>query len=250
MNDSVRKKAFVLAVALLLIVAGQPMAESKWWEKGADLLKSVNRSAQSSGPTVDEIGRAFKDALRIGSAAVVQRLGAVDGFNADPAVHIPLPEKLQTVKTVLSRVGMSQMVDDLERKLNRAAEAAAPRAKGLFQKAIGEMTFEDVQKIYDGPDDSATAYFREKMSPGLREEMRPIVDDTLSEVGAIRAYETVIGQYQSLPFVPDVSANLSDHVVENGMDGIFHYMAEEEAAIRKDPLKQTTALLQKVFGAR
>jgi hypothetical protein len=32
------------------------------------------------------------------------------------------------------------------------------------------------------------------------------------------------------------------------MDGIFFYIAKEEAAIRKDPLKQTTALLRKVFS--
>jgi hypothetical protein len=31
------------------------------------------------------------------------------------------------------------------------------------------------------------------------------------------------------------------------MDGIFHYMAVEEAAIRKDPVKRTTDLLKKVF---
>ena len=33
------------------------------------------------------------------------------------------------------------------------------------------------------------------------------------------------------------------------MDGIFHYLAKEEAAIRSNPAKRTTALLQKVFGA-
>ncbi|MCP4721315.1 MAG: DUF4197 domain-containing protein [Desulfobacteraceae bacterium] len=33
-----------------------------------------------------------------------------------------------------------------------------------------------------------------------------------------------------------------------GMDGIFHYMAQEEKAIRKDPVKRTTQVLQKVFN--
>jgi hypothetical protein len=32
------------------------------------------------------------------------------------------------------------------------------------------------------------------------------------------------------------------------MAGIFHYMAEEEAAIRKNPVKRTTSILKKVFG--
>jgi hypothetical protein len=34
------------------------------------------------------------------------------------------------------------------------------------------------------------------------------------------------------------------------MDGIFHYIAVEEAAIRQNPAKRTTELLQRVFGAK
>jgi hypothetical protein len=50
----------------------------------------------------------------------------------------------------------------VELKLNRAAEAAAPRARKLFVDAISEMTVEDVRRIYDGPDDAATRYFQGK----------------------------------------------------------------------------------------
>ncbi|WP_200889333.1 DUF4197 family protein [Geoalkalibacter ferrihydriticus] len=32
------------------------------------------------------------------------------------------------------------------------------------------------------------------------------------------------------------------------MDGIFYYLAEEEAAIRRNPAKRTTELLRQVFG--
>jgi hypothetical protein len=39
-------------------------------------------------------------------------------------------------------------------------------------------------------------------------------------------------------------------VVEKGMDGIFYYMAKEEAAIRQNPAKRTTDLLKRVFGAK
>jgi hypothetical protein len=45
-------------------------------------------------------------------------------------------------------------------------------------------------------------------------------------------------------------ADLTSYVVEKGMDGIFHYLAQQEAAIRTDPAARTTELLQKVFGAR
>ncbi len=179
----------------------------------------------------------------------MDRLGAVDGFNADPSVHIPLPRSLADVRTTLDRVGMAGYLDDLELRLNRAAEAAAPEAKELFWQAIGEMTFDDVQKIYNGPDDAATRYFQDKMTPPLAERMQPIVDRSLADVGAIQSYDAMMAEYETLPFVPDAKADLTDYVVDKGMDGIFHYVAIEEAAIRNDPAARTTELLQKVFGA-
>lgn len=245
-------KNYKMIIGLLLFgflfSTNYAIADSNWLEKGLDILKSPNAGGMAKSPTMDEIAAAFKEALHIGSENVVKKLGAVDGFNADPAVHIPLPEELNTVKTVLSKVGMSRSLDDLELRLNRAAEASTPKAKELFFKAIKEMTFDDVKRIYDGPDDSATRYFKKKMSATLSMEMQPIVEKCLSQVGAIRVYDNVMGKYNSIPFVPDVKADLTDYVVQKGMDGIFYYMAKEEAAIRKDPAKQTTDLLKKVFG--
>ena len=244
------KKLIGLILVISSLSASQTHAEGKWWEKGLDFLKKPDTHTSSTEPSIGEIGNAFKDALRIGSRNVVSKLGNVDGFNADPAVHIPLPKKLNSVKTMLSTVGMSRIVDDLELKLNRAAEVATPKAKELFMQAITDMTFDDIKGIYEGPEDSATKYFQEKMSPSLSREMDPIVENSLSKVGAIQTYDNVMGKYQALPFVPDVKADLTDHVVKKGMDGIFYYLAKEEAAIRNNPLKQTTSLLKKVFGAK
>jgi hypothetical protein len=173
----------------------------------------------------------------------------VDGFNTDPEIHIPLPKQLDGVKSVLDKVGMSGLLKDLELKLNRAAEAATPEAKKLFSRAISEMSFDDVKKIYEGPENAATQYFRSKMSPSLAKEMEPVINNSLSEVGAVQSYDNVMKAYQSVPFVPDVKADLTDYVIEKGMDGIFYYMAKEEAAIRANPAKRTTDLLKRVFDA-
>ncbi|MFH2011242.1 MAG: DUF4197 domain-containing protein [Pseudomonadota bacterium] len=247
-------KNYKMIIGLVMIVfilsVTQANAEGNWWEKGINVLKKLEENKTSNEPSIGEIGTAFKEALRIGSSNVVGKLGVIDGFNADSVIHIPLPKELNTVKTVLSRAGMSQIVDDLELKLNRAAEAATPKAKALFLQSINEMTFEDIKSIYEGPEDSATKYFQGKMSPMLGKEMRPIVENSLSQVGAIQAFDNVMGKYKTLPFVPNVKANLTDHVVQKGMEGIFYYLAKEEADIRKNPLKQTTELLRKVFGAK
>jgi hypothetical protein len=224
-----------------------------WLKSGKDLLGTISKPSQQTETTDltrSEIAAGLKDALRVGTENVVSQLGTTDGFNADPEIHIPLPENLKSVKSALSAVGMSAMMDDLELKLNRAAEEATPPARKLFWDSIEAMTLDDVTGIYNGPDDAATRYFEGKMSDPLALAMQPIVENALNQVGAVQAYDAVMGQYANLPFVPDVKANLQAHVVERGMDGIFHYLAVEEAAIRKDPVKRTTDILQKVFGAQ
>lgn len=238
---------------MLVLIAGAPLVfqhvtAQSLLDQATSLLKKQTSSSTSSQLGASEIGDAFKQALQIGSDAVVSRLGKQDGFNKDPVVHIPLPKQLDTAKSMLGKVGMSGITNDLELKLNRAAEAATPKAKQLFIQAISAMTFADAKSIYDGPQDSATRYFQGKMTTSLSTEMRPIVDKSLSEVGAIQSYDKFMGAYKALPFVPDVKAGLSDHVVSKCIEGIFHYLAKEEAAIRADPARQTTALLKKVFG--
>lgn len=172
------------------------------------------------------IQKAFKEVLTKGSETVVNKLSVKDGFNADPKIHIPLPSSLKTVQSTLNQFGMGKYMDDVETKLNRAAEAATPQAKALFLDAIKDMSFDDVKKIYEGPKDSATQYLKSKTSPGIK----------------------AISKYKDLPFVPNVKADLLEHVVNEGMNGMFYYIAQEEAAIRKDPLKQSTELLKRFLG--
>jgi hypothetical protein len=86
------------------------------------------------------------------------------------------------------------------------------------------------------------------MSAPLALEMKPVVDDSLQGVGALEMYDNVMQQYEEVPFAPKVNLDMSDYVVEKGMDGIFYYLAKEEAAIRNNPAARTTDLLKSVFG--
>ena len=240
----------VIAAAVMLSGMAPAVAQS-WLEKGKNLLQGVTKStpAGTSSLAVDEIAAGLKEALKVGTERVVGAVGRENGFNDNSEIHIPLPDTLAKVQSTLRSVGASGSADDLELKLNRAAEAATPRAKEVFWQAITDMTLDDAKRIYNGPKDAATQYFKGKMSNPLADSMRPVVDSTLSEVGAIKAYDSMIGQYKSVPFVPDVKADLTTHVLERALDALFLYLAREEAAIREDPVKRSTALLRKVFGA-
>jgi len=209
---------------------------------------STSGSTSGSGLSQSDITAGLLDALKVGTERVVTSLGAADGYNADPAVHIPLPPQLQQVQGVLKKFGLAALADDVELRLNRAAEAAAPKTKELFLKAIQAMTLDDAMAIYKGPDDAATQYFKKVSSTDLSATIKPVVDQSLADVGALSAYDQLMGQYKNLPFVPDVKANLSDHATGLALKGLFHYLAKEEAAIRQNPAKRTTEILAKVFG--
>ncbi len=244
-------KVFISVVFVCFFILAGTHAKAGWLEKGKDLLKGASSSGGNSSPSglsALDMAAGLKEALTVGSGSVVSRLGKSGGFNNDPAVHIPLPGSLKTVKSALGKVGMGGMLEDLELKMNTAAEVATPKAKRLFIDAIKAMTLDDAKKIFNGPNDSATRYFQSRMSAPLAKEMNPIVRDSLSSVGAVKQYDATMEQYEALPLVPDAKANLTEYVVQKSMDGIFHYLAIEEAAIRENPAKRTTALLKKVFG--
>lgn len=195
-----------------------------------------------------DIVAGLKEALGVGTERAVGTVGALDGFNADPKIHIPLPESLSKVQSALKTVGMSDMADELELKINRAAEEASGQATDIFWSAIENMSFDDAKGILNGPDDAATQYLRKTTGGQLKESMRPVVDSSLSEVGAIQSYDAMMGEYEAIPFMPDAKADITDYALEKTMDGLFYYVAQEEAAIRNDPVKRSTELLQKVFA--
>ncbi len=234
---------------ILLMLSGGALAGCQTTLGGGLDLQSALNSAGLAAPLTDgEIGAGLREALKVGTGRVVNQVGTLDGYYADPAIRIPLPGELDTVHDVLTRIGFNSLTADLELKLNRAAERAAPEARDVFWQAITEMTLSDVRTIWKGPDDAATRYFRGKMTGPLTERFTPIVLDSMGDVGAIRAFDRMMARYEAVPFVPDIKADLTRYTVEKSLDGLFHYVAREEAAIRRDPAKRTTQLLQRVFG--
>ncbi|MDX2418430.1 MAG: DUF4197 domain-containing protein [Xanthomonadales bacterium] len=238
-----RNLRWAVSLVSLALVFNSGIVSADWLSTLKDSLGKKDQAISA-----DEAGSGLKEALRVGTDTVVGNLGQPGGFDLDPQIHIPLPKQLDKARSLLGKFGMDSMLTDLETKLNEAAEIATPKAKQLFMDAINDMTLDDVMAIYKGPDDAATQYFRSKMSAPLALEMKPVVDSSLEDVGALQLYDNVMQQYEEVPFAPKVDLDMSDYVVDKGMDGIFYYLAKEEAAIRNDPAKRTTELLKSVFG--
>ena len=86
------------------------------------------------------------------------------------------------------------MTSDLETRIKRAAEKAAPETKEFFLKSISEMTLDDAKRIFEGSNTAATDYFKTHMSGALTERFTPTVESSLAEVGAVQAYGQMMGQ--------------------------------------------------------
>ncbi len=212
--------------------------------------KNNNSSGASGALSQNQIGLGLKDALKVASQRVIGRVGKAGGYSDDSAIRIPLPGPLERVRGPLSAIGASGMLDDLSLKMNRGAEQAAPKALNIFVDAASSMTFDDARSILTGPQDSATQYFRRTTSDSLTREFHPIVESSLSGVGAASLLKSVQTKASGIPFAGQslTGFNLTDFTVGKALDGVFHYLAVEEGSIRTNPAARSTQLLKSVFG--
>lgn len=241
------KKLLLIPLLSLFLSLGACVTDDTWVQAAQTLLTPAAPSS-ANGLTRLQISDGLKEALRVGTQTVVARLGREGGFNLDRNIRIPLPATLQKAHNALAAVGMGGMTQDLQDRMNRAAEQAVPQAKDLFIAAIRKMTIADAQQILTGADDAATQYLRRSMGTELRGKIRPIIDSTMADAGAVQAYDRVMGQYAALPLVSHIKTDMQGYVTDKTLDGIFYYVAREEAAIRTDPAKRTTEILRTVFG--
>ena len=232
--------ALPLALTILLLPV---ITSATGWES---IVDSVKNAIGGSGS--DEIANGLKEALRIGSGNAVSNVSAVNGYLGNPDIKIPLPESVEKVEKALRLVGYGDELDEFEVSMNRAAEAAAPQAKELFWDAVAEMQFEDAKKILNGRENEATLYFKDKTYSRLQEIFKPIVSDSMGNVGVTRQFQDLNQQVSQLPFTDQLAFDLDQYVTDKGLDGLFHMLALEEKKIRQDPAARVTDLLKKVFA--
>lgn len=220
-----------------------------------DQTEARDPAAEATGAaealSEDEAEGGIKEALAQGVRKAVNQLGREDGFLADQAVRIGTPRKLRDLSKVARQLGAGKYVDQFETAMNRAAEAAVPLAADVFADAVRELSVEDAIGLVRGGDGAATAYLREKTGPRLREQFLPVVAKTTDEAGVTQRYKQLTekaGEMGSLLGSSEV--DLDQYVTDKAIDGLFHYVAEQEKAIRANPLGQASSLLQRVFGGR
>jgi hypothetical protein len=250
------KKTLIGIIALTLLGSG--IAGAGLLDKVKELTgkkdKQSSSEPASQGSTLgagldkDTIAAGLKEALTLGSQNAVSIVSAADGYFKNPAIKIPLPEKVQKVEKPLRKIGLSKQVDEFVVSMNRAAEKAAPVAKDIFVVAVKEMTIVDALNILQGGETSATDYMKSKTYDELYGAFKPTVSKTVMDVGVTKAYQQLVDKAKKSRVIKDESLDLDHHVTSKALDGLFYMLGQEEKKIRKDPVARVTDLLKKVFG--
>jgi hypothetical protein len=211
-------------------------------------------AAQASASGIDDLSSkdtasGLKEALAKGAEAAIAQLGQANGFMGDARVRIPLPESARAAEKLMRSLGMKKQADELIETMNRAAELAVVQARPILTDAVKKMNFADARGILVGGEDAATQYFKRTTSAAIAAKFLPIVKQSTAKVNLAGQYNQYAGQAAKLGLLDKKDADLDTYVTRKALDGLFLMIAEQEKAIRKDPVGSGSHLLQKVFGA-
>ena len=215
-----------------------------------DLIKKASdKAATMSGSNSGlDIGGGLKEALNKGVTEQVSKLTAADGFYKNEAVKILMPDELQKVDKALRKMGMSDLADDGIKALNRAAEDAVKEATPIFVSAIKNMSISDAKSILMGNENAATVYLQSETTTPLYAKFSPVVQQSISKVGADVIWAAIIKKYNAIPLVSKVNPDITDYVTNKALEGVFKMITVEEKNIRTNLNSRTSDVLRKVFA--
>ncbi len=190
----------------------------------------------------------IRAALERGAVSAVSMLGRPDGFLGNPKVRIPLPGGLDQAAKLLELTGHKREVDELVTAMNRAAEAAVPKAQALLVKTAKSISVQDAWGIVRGSDTSVTEYFAAHTRAPLTEQLLPIVTRETEKVALAEKYNAVAGKAAQLGLVKGEDADIRRYVTRRTLDGLYLMIGEEERRIRADPIGTGSTILRQVFG--
>jgi Protein of unknown function (DUF4197) len=198
--------------------------------------------------TQADASRGVREALSLAARNATTRLGQPNGFWSDGRVRIPLPGALGQTQRTLGRVGMAGSLNQLQESLNHAAETTMPQASRLFVEAVRSITLGDALEIVRGPEDSASRFLRGRTEPRLAAALRPPMTQALTQSGAFNLMRSALREIGLAGQTASLRAELINFATTKALDGCFFFVAEEERAIRRDPVRRTTDILRRVFG--
>jgi len=217
-----------------------------------------------------QLGKAIKKALNE-AANYAQNSTAGEGKFADnPDIRIGLPEQLEGLKDVLSKIGMEKQLGRLEKQMNNCAEKACSGTAAVFKGVISKMTVDDAKDLIQDENPTAmTDHLRSESEDQLEENMRPEIQRGMKEskLGAVwkkfqKTYKKMrkklsggqgmmggmMAMVGSASELPELDVDMEQYILDKGLGAIFTFLEEKEAEIRDNPAGAGSKLVSDVFA--
>lgn len=213
-----------------------------------DWLRSATSANRATTLNQTPAAGAVKELLKIGINQAAAQVSKAGGYADNPAIRIPMPEKLKMFETVLRKVGAGQQVDDFILNMNRSAEKAAPHARDVFVESLANMSVADAEALFKGGPTAATEFFDKTSRPELKKIYEPIVRQKMQETTAGQMYQNLQNRFKQVPLMAKVPMpQIEPYVVDKSLDGLFKVMAEKEKQVRANPGQVASDALKNIL---
>ncbi|MBV7258244.1 DUF4197 domain-containing protein [Erythrobacter crassostreae] len=139
------------------------------------------------------------------------------------------------------------VLGDVTRTINDAAGLAAGEAKPIFRDAINGLSFEDAPSIIK-EDDGGTQYLRSSSNERLHSRFEPLVDTALEKLGVYKSFDGLAEKHSFIRQAGWNRQSINRSVTDQGLDGIFSYVGQEEREFRKNPVGNIGGALGDLLG--
>ncbi len=233
----------------------------------AELLRilSITSGTSTNFPTpvtTEENISGLKSSLDLGIEKAVGFLGVENGFYGNVLLKLMLPAEAKPVIDNIKLIpGGQELADKAILAINRSAEDAVKEAIPIFKTAIKNMNFDDVMNVLFGAENAATEYLKSNTLPQLATAFAPKVRESLAKplvanVSTLETWNLLSNNYNSIASSPigmiaglkTFNVSLEEYVTQKALEALFFKVAEQEKAIRLNPVERVTTLLQRVFG--
>jgi len=202
------------------------------------------RSGSSNG------GLGLSSILGQASDNALDKLAQPSAFYDDEDIRIGLPivggssGLLGSLLSAGSRLGV---LDGLTRTINDATGVAAGEAKPIFRDAIDDLSFDDAPGIIR-EETGGTQYLRESSNDRLHSRLEPLIDSAMDEAGVYSQFERLAERHSFIRAAGLDRASINRSVTDQGLDGIFSYIGNEERTFRKNPVGNLGGALGDLLG--
>lgn len=236
-----RSLTAVIAVAFSVAAFAGPAHAGEWFMRALFFWKNDQ-------PTLTQpvARRAVREALVMASDAAIAELSRPGGFSGRAA--IPLPSSLAEAQSTLRTVGRSGELDDLQARINRAAEASVAALRPTLSQEIATIVLPDALALVRGQNDSATRFLRQRVEADLMEALTPVMARSLSATGAGDLVESAARTARAGGRADDWRQQLTAYTAKMTIARLFETMAVKEAQLRADANRQMSEDLRRAFA--